>query len=187
MDSSPKNISPTRIRWLILALLLGISIVTYIDRVNISVTARHMIPSLGLTKVQMGQVFSAFVLGYALCQIPGGWLGDRWGARRILTLAVIWWSIFTALTALAPALPIVNMIGILGSLILVRFLIGVGEAAALPNFNRVVASWFGPHERGLGIGIAISGIGIGSALTPPLTAWVMVNFGWQTVFTFPGF
>ncbi len=115
----------------------------------------------------MGQVFSAFVLGYALCQIPGGWLSDRWGARRILTLAVIWWSIFTALTALAPALPIVNMIGILGSLILVRFLIGVGEAAALPNFNRVVASWFGPHERGLGIGIAISGIGIGSALTPP--------------------
>ncbi len=156
MDSSPKNISPTRIRWLILALLLGISIVTYIDRVNISVTARHMIPSLGLTKVQMGQVFSAFVLGYALCQIPGGWLGDRWGARRILTLAVIWWSIFTALTALAPTLPIVNMIGILGSLILVRFLIGVGEAAALPNFNRVVANWFGPHERGLGIGVAIN-------------------------------
>ncbi len=83
------------------ALLLGISIVTYIDRANISVTARQMIPSLGLTKVQMGQVFSALVLGYALCQIPGGWLGDRWGARRILTLAVIWWSIFTAPTATA--------------------------------------------------------------------------------------
>jgi ACS family glucarate transporter-like MFS transporter len=174
--------TPTRIRWIILSLLFGISVITYIDRVNISVTARHMMPALGITNVQMGQVFSAFVLGYALCQIPGGWLGDRWGARRILTLAVIWWSIFTAVTALAPTLPIVGMVGILGSLMLVRFLIGVGEAAALPNFNRAVANWLPDKERGLGIGITIGGIGVGSALTPPLTAWIMVNFGWQMAF-----
>ena len=70
----------------------------------------------------------------------------------------------------------------LGSLALVRFLIGVGEAAALPNFNRVVANWLAPQERGLGIGIAIGGIGIGSALTPPITAWIMVNYGWQVAF-----
>ena len=163
-------------------LLLAISVVTYIDRVNISVTARQMMPALGLTDVQMGKVFSAFVVGYALCQIPGGWLGDRWGARRVLTLAVLWWSCFTALTAVAPVLPIAGLIGILGSLILVRFLIGVGEAAALPNFNRAVANWLGPNERGLGIGVAIGGLGIGSAMTPPLTAWIMVNFGWQVAF-----
>ena len=174
--------NPTRTRWIILFLLFGISVITYIDRVNISVTARHMMPALGITNVQMGWVFSAFVLGYALCQIPGGWLGDRWGARRILTLAVIWWSIFTAVTALAPTLPIVGMVGILGSLMLVRFLIGVGEAAALPNFNRAVANWLPAHERGLGIGIVIGGIGVGSALTPPITAWIMVNFGWQMAF-----
>ncbi|MGH7256282.1 MAG: MFS transporter, partial [Nitrospirales bacterium] len=114
--------------------------------------------------------------------VPGGWLGDRWGARRVLTLAVLWWSLFTGLTALAPTLPIANVVGILGSLILVRFLIGVGEAAALPNFNRTVANWLGPGERGLGIGIAIGGIGIGSAVTPPITAWIMVNYGWQTAF-----
>ncbi|MBI4400136.1 MAG: MFS transporter [Nitrospirae bacterium] len=177
---------PSRVRWVILGLLLAISIVTYIDRVNISVTARQMMPALGLTELQMGQVFSAFVFGYALCQIPGGWLGDRWGARRVLTLAVIWWSLFTALTAVAPTLPITGLLGVLGSLILVRFLIGVGEAAALPNFNRAVANWLGPHERGLGIGIAIGGIGIGSALTPPLTAWIMVNFGWQMAFYVAG-
>lgn len=139
-------------------------------------------PSLGLTNMQMGQIFSAFVLGYAIFQIPGGWLGDRWGARWILTLAIIWWSLFTALTALAPTLPLVEMIGIVGSLIFVRFLIGVGEAAALPNFNRAVANWLGPHERGLGIGITIGGIGIGSAMTPPITAWIMVNYGWQMAF-----
>ena len=173
---------PSRTRWTILALLLAISIVTYIDRVNISVTARQMMPALGLTDLQMGQVFSAFVLGYALFQIPGGWLGDRWGARRVLTFAVIWWSVFTALTAVAATLPTASLLGVLGSLALVRFLIGVGEAAALPNFNRVVANWAGPGERGLAIGIAIGGIGIGSALAPPVTAWIMVNFGWQTAF-----
>ena len=178
----PHFTQPTRVRWRILFLLLLISIVTYIDRVNISVTARHMMPSLGLTDLQMGWIFSAFVFGYALFQVPGGWMGDRWGPRRVLTLAVVWWSIFTALTALAPTLPLANFIGIMGSLMVVRFLIGIGEAAALPNFNRSVANWHPPQERGLGIGITIGGIGIGSALTPPVTAWIMVNYGWQTAF-----
>ena len=178
--------APSRVRWRILSLLLLISIITYIDRVNISVTARQMMPALGLTDLQMGQIFSAFVFGYALFQIPGGWLGDRWGPHRVLTFAVIWWSIFTALTAIAPTLPLVNLIGIMGSLMVVRFLIGIGEAAALPNFNRAVANWHPPHERGLGIGITIGGIGVGSALTPPLTAWIMVNYGWQTAFYVAG-
>lgn len=178
----PHSPHPTRVRWRILFLLLLISIVTYIDRVNISVTARHMMPSLGISDIQMGWIFSAFVFGYALFQVPGGWMGDRWGPRRVLTFAVIWWSIFTALTAMAPTLPLVNLIGIIGSLMVIRFLIGIGEAAALPNFNRSIANWHPPRERGLGIGITIGGIGIGSALTPPVTAWIMVNYGWQTAF-----
>ena len=143
-------------------------------------------PALGLTDLQMGQIFSAFVFGYALFQVPGGWLGDHWGPRRVLTFALIWWSIFTALTAVAPTLPLANLIGIMGSLMVVRFLIGIGEAAALPNFNRAVANWHPPNERGLGIGITIGGIGLGSALTPPLTAWIMVNYGWQTAFYVAG-
>jgi MFS transporter, ACS family, glucarate transporter len=181
-DYSMTDAAPTRIRWRIAGLLFAISVVTYIDRVNISVTARQMMPALGLTDLQMGQVFSAFVFGYALCQIPGGWLGDRWGAKRVLTSAILWWSLCTALTAVAAVLPPAHAIGALGSLILVRFLVGVGEAAALPNFNRTIANWLGPNERGLGIGIAIGGIGVGSAMTPPVTAWIMVNFGWQTAF-----
>ena len=182
----PSSAKPTHTRWIILSLLFLISVITYLDRVNISVAARQMMPALGLTEIQMGQVFSAFVLGYALCQIPGGWLGDQWGARRVLTLAVIWWSLFTALTAVAAVIPLVDLLGVLGSLICVRFLIGVGEAAALPNFNRAVANWLGPHERGLGIGIAIGGIGVGSALAPPVTAWLMVNYGWQSAFYIAG-
>jgi ACS family glucarate transporter-like MFS transporter len=173
---------PSRTRWKILALLTLISVITYVDRVNISVAARQMMPELGLTQVQMGTVFSAFVLGYALFQVPGGWLGDRWGSRRVLAAAVVWWSLFTALTALAGTLPTAQWLGVLGSLILVRCLIGVGEAAALPNFNRTVADWLPSRERGLGMGVSIGGIGLGSALTPPIVAWMMVNYGWQSAF-----
>jgi ACS family glucarate transporter-like MFS transporter len=174
--------NPTRVRWRILVLLFTVSVITYIDRLNISVTARQMMPALGLNELQMGQVFSAFVIGYAAFQIPGGWLGDRWGARLVLTVAVLWWSICTALTATAASLPLAHWLGTVGALGLVRFLVGMGEAAALPTFNRTVANWLPAGERGLGIGVAIGGIGIGSAMTPPLTAWIMVNFGWQVVF-----
>jgi ACS family glucarate transporter-like MFS transporter len=167
---------------LVLALLFGTSVVTYIDRVNISVTARQMMPAFGLTEQEMGWVFSAFVVGYALFQIPGGWLADRLGARVVLTGALIWWSVCTALTAFVAASPLAEMIGIVGALLFVRFALGLGEAVALPSFNRAVANWMPPDSRGLGIGIAIGGIGLGSALTPPLAAWVMVNWGWQTVF-----
>jgi ACS family glucarate transporter-like MFS transporter len=104
----------------------------------------------------------------------------------VLAAAVVWWSIFTAMTAVAATLPVVEIIGVVATLAGVRFLIGVGEAAALPNFNRTVADWLPPHERGLGIGIAIGGIGVGSALAPPLTAWLMVNYGWQTAFYVAG-
>ncbi|MFM7840703.1 MAG: MFS transporter [Nitrospira sp.] len=180
--------SPTiaRSRWMILTLLFAISVVTYLDRVNISVAARQMMPALGLTDVQMGQVFSSFVVGYALCQIPGGWLGDRWGARLVLAGAIVWWSVFTALTAVAATVPLASVIGILGSLMTVRFLMGVGEAAALPNFNRAVTTWLHSDERGLGLGIAIGGIGVGAAVAPPLTAWIMVNYGWQMTFYVAG-
>jgi ACS family glucarate transporter-like MFS transporter len=167
---------------ILLGLLFLISVVTYIDRVNISVTARQMMPAFGLNNQDIGHVFSAFVLGYALCQIPGGWLGDRWGARVVLTAALIWWSVFTGLTAMAATSPLAGLTGITGSLLFVRFMLGVGEAVALPNFNRAVADWVPPERRGLGIGIAIAGIGVGAAVTPPLAAWIMVNWGWQVVF-----
>lgn len=169
-------------RRLILGLLFAVSVVTYVDRVNISVAARQMMPALGLTEQQMGFVFSAFVIGYALFQIPGGWLADRWGARLVLTIGLLWWSCFTAFTAIAASSFLAGILGILGALALTRFLLGVGEGVALPTFNRAVTDWLPAHERGFGIGMAIGGIGVGSAVTPPLTAWIMVNYGWQTAF-----
>lgn len=180
MTTSP--VPRTSVRWLILSLLFLTSVVTYIDRVNISVTARQMMPALGLTDQQMGWIFSAFVIGYALFQIPGGWLADRWGARAVLTGALLWWSTCTAFTAIAAVSPLADALGILGAFLVVRFALGVGEAVALPSFNRAVANWMPSEARGIGIGIAIGGIGLGSAMTPPIAAWVMVNWGWQTVF-----
>lgn len=181
-SESASDSHPSPLRWLILGLLFSVSVVTYIDRVNISVTARQMMPALGLTEQDMGLVFSSFVVGYALFQIPGGWLSDRWGVRIVLLIALIWWSCFTAWTALAATSFLAVPLGIVGALALVRFLLGVGEAAALPTFNRAVTDWLPAHERGLGIGIAIGGIGVGAAITPPVTAWIMVNYGWQSAF-----
>jgi len=174
--------SATKIRWIILALLFLVSMVTYIDRVNISVTARQMMPAYGLTDQEMGLIFSSFVIGYALFQIPGGWLADRCGTRVVLTLALIWWSVCTALTAIAATTSLVALFGIVGALAVVRGSLGVGEAVALPAFNRAVADWLPAGSRGFGIGMAIGGIGLGSAITPPLAAWIMVNWRWQTVF-----
>jgi ACS family glucarate transporter-like MFS transporter len=141
-----------------------------------------MMPALGLTDQEMGWIFSSFVMGYALFQLPGGWLGDRWGARIVLTIGLVWWSCFTAFTALAPASSLTTVLGMMGGLALTRFLLGMGEAVALPTFKRAVTDWLPPDARGFGIGIAIGGIGVGAAITPPVTSWIMVNYGWQTAF-----
>ncbi|HEU4686430.1 MAG TPA: MFS transporter [Nitrospira sp.] len=173
---------PYPVRWLIVGLLFLASVVTYIDRVNISVTARQMMPAFGFTEQDMGWIFSSFVAGYALFQIPGGWMADRWGARMVLAGALLWWSVCSAFTALAATSYLAELFGIMGALIAVRFALGVGEAVALPCFNRAVANWMPVESRGIGIGLAIGGIGFGSAITPPIAAWVMVNWRWQTVF-----
>jgi ACS family glucarate transporter-like MFS transporter len=96
--------APTRTRWLIVALLFGIYMLMVIDRVSISIAAKYIMPEYQLSEVQIGWIFSAFLLGYALCQIPGGWLGDRFGPRRVLAFVIFWWSFFTAVTAAKESL-----------------------------------------------------------------------------------
>ena len=177
---------PTRIRWLVIFLIFLIYVLMFIDRVNISIAAQYIMPEYGLTEIQIGWIFSAFVLGYALVQIPGGWLGDRFGPRRVMFVAILWWSTFTAVTAIAGELFLTSLIGIIGSFAVVRVLIGLGEAAAPPNGNRVIANWAAPHERGLALGIAVSGSSLGAALTPPLIVWIMLTWGWRAAFYIAG-
>src|SRR5262245_11656115 len=95
-------VQPTRVRWRIYSLLLVVITLIFIGRFSMNVAAKYIQQEFSLSDVQIGSLLSAFVLGYALFQAPAGWLGDRFGARRILTLAIVLWSVFTALTAAAP-------------------------------------------------------------------------------------
>jgi ACS family glucarate transporter-like MFS transporter len=169
-------------KWRVLGFLSLISLVTCLDRVNIAIAGPLIAREYGFDRVELGTIFSAFVLGYTLFQIPGGWLGDRFKHKKVLTLALVWWSIFTALTARAGEGSLAALVGVIAALWIVRFLIGLGEAATFPCANGLIAQWFGTKERGVAAGINFAGVGVGSALTPPFIAWLSVRYGWRTAF-----
>jgi ACS family glucarate transporter-like MFS transporter len=170
------------VRWHIVALLALISGLTYLDRLNLSIAAGYIQDEFAFGTETLGWILSAFVLGYALFQVPGGWLGDRYGPRGVLMLAILWWSLFTATTALAPRLPLASWFGLAWSFAIVRFLIGVGEAAAFPNSNKIVAYWMGAGQRGIGNALFLVGIGLGGAFTPRFITVLMERWGWRSSF-----
>lgn len=167
-----------RVRWLLITWMLVISAVSYLDRVNISVAGPSLEREFHLDHIHLGWVFSAWVLGYALFQAPSGRLADRFGPRKMLTLGALWWATFTALTALTPA----NVASPLLILLVVRFLLGVGESVMYPTSNRLVAAWIPSHERGRANGMIFAGVGAGAAITPPLIALVILHYGWRWSF-----
>jgi ACS family glucarate transporter-like MFS transporter len=168
----------TRVRWFLVFWLFVLSAVSYLDRVNISIAGGAIVDAYHLTDVQLGKVFSALVLGYALFQTIGGQLADRYGARRVLTGGVVWWGIFTALTALVPA----NFAGALLAFVAVRFLLGAGEAVIYPAANQFVSRWIPVRERGIANGWIFAGVGAGAGLSPPLITYLMIHFGWRSSF-----
>lgn len=154
------------------------SAIAFLDRVNISIAGQALAREFQLSNLQLGWVFSAFVLGYALAQAPGGRLADRFGPRRVIALGVVWWGLFTTLTALVPsgfalALPL---------LIAVRFVLGTGEAVVYPASNRLVANWIPSAERGIANGLIFAGVGAGAGITPPLMTYILVHWGWRWSF-----
>ena len=155
-----------------------VSAIAYLDRVNISIAGQAIAQEFKLSNVQLGWVFSAFILGYALFQTPGGWLADRIGARLLLAVGVVWWAVFTSLiTFLVPGGG-----GLLGSLIALRFLLGVGEAVVYPASNCIVSAWIPSGERGIANGIIFAGVGFGAGITPPLVTYVLTHYGWRMSF-----
>ncbi len=164
---------PTGIRHRVLWLTVIVYMITYMDRVCISHTALDMRREFGWDEVIQGWVFGAFNLSYALFQIPGGWLGDRFGPRRVLTTIVLWWSAFTAATALAWGK---------WSMATFRFFFGLGEAGAFPTATRALSHWLPAGERGFAQGITHSGARLGAALTPPIAVFLIAEFGWRSVF-----
>ncbi|HZS95956.1 MAG TPA: MFS transporter [Terriglobales bacterium] len=168
----------TRVRWLLVFWLFVLSAVSYLDRVNISIAGGAIVDAYHLTDVQLGKVFSALVAGYALFQTIGGQLADRFGPRRVLTGGVIWWGVFTALTALVPT----NFAGALLAFMTVRFLLGAGEAVIYPAANQFVSRWIPVRERGIANGWIFAGVGAGAGLSPPLITYLMIHYGWRSSF-----
>lgn len=172
------SVKTTRVRWFLVFWLFVLSAVSYLDRVNISIAGGAIVDAYHLTEVQLGQVFSALVAGYALFQTAGGYLADRFGPRRVLTAGVLWWGIFTALTALVPT----HIRGALLLFLAVRFLLGAGEATIYPAANQFIARWIPVRERGIANGWIFAGVGAGAGLTPPLITYVMIHYGWRSSF-----
>jgi MFS transporter, ACS family, glucarate transporter len=172
--------------WTIVTMLAGFSLMSYVLRMNISVAAKFMMPEFGLSQIQMGQVFSSFMLGYAIFQMPAGMLGDRWGPRLVLALAGLSWGITTCLTALIPGVLATSATCIFVCLLLIRFCLGAGEAATYPVATRSIANWIQPSDRALTNAIVIAGATAGAAVTPPLISWLMIHQGWRSSFYITG-
>ena len=168
----------SEVRWFLVFWLFVLSAVSYLDRVNFSIAEGAIADAFHLSDVQLGKVITAMLVGYSLFQTVGGRLADRFGARRVLAAGVVWWGIFTALTALVPA-------GIAGAFVMfvaVRFLLGAGEAVIYPAANQFVARWIPVRERGIANGWIFAGVGAGAGLTPPLITYFMVHYGWRSSF-----
>jgi MFS family permease len=164
---------PTRKRYGVIAFAASVAALTYIDRVCISQAAPLIRGEFHLTKEQMGYVFSVFGLGYALFEVPGGWLGDRIGARKVLTRIVLWWSFFTAATGWAWNL---------FSMSVIRFLFGVGEAGAFPNIARALKTWLPEQERVRAQSIVWLSARWGGAFTPFLIDFMLDVMPWRPTF-----
>ena len=162
---SPKNF--------ILAMLVILGVVTFLDRINISVAGSSIMKDLNLSAAEWGWVQSAFILSYGLMQIPMGAYGDRHGHRKVLTQIVLWWSLFTAFTGVA---------GGLASLLIIRFMFGVGEAGSSPCSTGVISRWFEKNEVGKAQGYVWAASRMGGALTPFVVIPVMAWLGWRAAF-----
>jgi ACS family glucarate transporter-like MFS transporter len=168
----------SRVRWYLLSVLFVLGAVSFLDRVNISVAGAALAEEYHLSQVQLGSVFSAFLIGYALFQTPGGWLADKLGPRYVLTIGVAWWGIFTALTASLSS----SGAHALVYLVLIRLLLGTGEAIIYPASNRFVSQWIPTQERGLANGLIFAGVGAGTAVAPLFVTYLMVHYGWRSSF-----
>jgi len=193
--NSSASLRPSRARYGVLGFACSLALLTYLDRICIMQAKDSIRADLGLSEEDMGLVFGAFLLGYLLLEMPGGWLGDRWGPRRVLTGMVLCWSLFTALTGCVwsfgpdsgPNLPIGGYVlpltfNALMALLWIRFLFGLGEAGAFPNVTRMVGNWFPLAERAYVLGWIWACARLGGAFAPPVLSGLTRILGWRQAF-----
>jgi MFS transporter, ACS family, glucarate transporter len=162
-----------RYRYRVGALLFLLAVITYLDRVCISVAGPRIQEFLHIGPREWGWVVGAFAISYAAFEFPGGWMADRFGPRLVLTRIVLWWSVFTALTGAVSTLPL---------LILTRFAFGAGEAGAFPSATASIAAWFPAGERARMFGVLSMAMQLGGALSPLLVIPIQMRFGWRASF-----
>jgi nitrate/nitrite transporter NarK len=188
LSPSPKTsvglLTPTRVRYGVLGFACALSMITYLDRVCFGSVAKFIQAEFGLSDSDKGLLFTAFALAYACFEVPSGWLGDRYGARRTLIRIVIWWSVFTALTGLIfPSVTWPRYAFL--AMLTVRFLFGMGEAGAYPNISRAFANWFPFGERGFAQGAVWMAGRFAGGVTPLLVLALLGLLGpsnWRPIF-----
>ena len=164
------------VRYKMIGLLTLGSMINYADRVNISVAAPVMMLALGWDEKQFGLIFSAFLAGYALLQFPGGLIADRWNACRVLIVACIGFSVFTALTPLGSLT--------FGVMLAIRFLVGAFESVSFPAYASLNSRWIPRHEYSRAQTLSVSGAYLGQVVSYPLTTWLVLSFSWPMAFYF---
>jgi ACS family glucarate transporter-like MFS transporter len=167
-------------RYLLVFWLLVLSTIAFLDRTNISIAGVQIAKEFKIDNSHLGWVFSAFLIGYAGFQIPGGVILRRFGPRRVLSFCVILWGVFTVLTAMVPP----EAPGALTMMILVRIALGASSAVMYPSSNQFIERWFPIHERGRASGIVFGGVGLGSALAPPILTSIILAYDWHVAFWF---
>jgi len=167
----------SRQRYVLISILFFHSVNTYMDRVCIASAVDHIMKDLSMTAERMGLVLGIFALGYALFQVPSGWIADKLGPRRALTIVVSVWSVFTALTGAVRS-------GV--QMLVLRFLFGAGEAGAFPGATQAFFRWLPVKDRGLAHGINFSGSRLGAAFSLFLMPWLIKRIGWRWTFAVNG-
>jgi len=170
-------------RWAIVSILFFATAINYADRAVLSIAAPALAESLKLDSVSMGYIFSAFGWSYVISQLPGGWLLDRFGSRRVYAFSLFIWSFFTFLTGFTGYLAGLSAVIVLFSL---RFLLGIAEAPAFPANSRISVAWFPTNETGTAAAIFNSAQYFATVLFAPLLGYIVHTFGWQYSFIFMG-
>ncbi|HEX7933518.1 MAG TPA: MFS transporter [Paraburkholderia sp.] len=169
----------SRARFLIVFMLFLVTTVNYADRATISITGSAIQKAMHISPVEMGYIFSSFAWAYVIAQIPGGWLLDRFGTKRVYACSIFFWSILTAVEGFVAALPVGMAVT---TLFVMRFFVGAAEAPAFPGNARLTATWFPTAERGTASAIFNSAQYFAAVLFSPIMGWLTHSYGWPSVF-----